>query len=311
MKFTLHLLPAALLLSSSPAARAVTYAYEGFNGYSSGALSPQAVSSNTVGLNTSTTITNAGAAGLNNTFQSGGMSFSDLAVTGGSALFSSSNGGASYIGYAYNGTNVSGTLYSSYLVNIGTAQNVASVVSLRVNLTSTTGGSSSYFHAFADVNGSTFTGSQYETSNAFTASTQSLAVGTIYAVIGRFTNVGTALSAGTPGVGTTYVLTADQFDFFKAGGFTDAELDAATIGSGSSNITSRVSDANVTTGTFTLNSGNAIQFGPGNAGVNQSVAYDELRFGSSLNDVLPVPEPSVSLTLLAALGFLTAGRRRP
>lgn len=310
MKSTILLLPAALALLTAPAAHAVIYAYEGFTGYAAGDLSGQAINANTIGLNTATNITSAGTGALSNDYQSSGLTFSDMIVSGGSGRFNDATGRASYIGFAYNGDTVSGTLYSSYLVNLETAQNGVSVVSLRLNTTSTTGGASSYFHTYADSNGTTFTGSQYDLAN--TASTQTLASGTIYAVIGRFSNVGAALSTSTPGVATTIVLSAAQFDNFKAGGFSDAELDAAAIGTGPADVTSRISDANVTTGSFALTSGRGIQFGPGNAGVLQQVSYDELRFGSTLDDVLPVlvPEPSVSLALLAAFGVLAGVRRR-
>ncbi|WP_052573350.1 GDSL-type esterase/lipase family protein [Haloferula sp. BvORR071] len=296
---------AAFSVASLSIASAAPFVYQGFDGYSATPLPGQTIGSNVVGLNAAATVTSAGTGANANVFQEAGMSFSNLVVSGGSGLYSDATGRASYIGFAYTGPTVTGTLYSSYLVKLVTAQNAASVVSLRVNATPTSGGTASYFHAYADNLGNGFTSSQYDANNMSTASATTLATNTPYVVLGRFTNVGTALSAGTPGVATTFVLTAAQFDFFKEGGFTDAELDGAAIGSGPSNVTSRVSDAPVTTATYTLTSGNGIQFGPGNAGVSQTVAYDEFRFGSSLNEVLPlvavVPDPvAVTLTVNSA-----------
>jgi acyl-CoA thioesterase-1 len=278
-------------------------AYQSFDGYAAGPLPGQTVGANTQGLDPAGIITSAGTGANANVFAGTGMTFSNLITAGGSGLYSDSSGRASYIGFVYKGPAVTGTLYSSYLVRLVTAQNSPSVVSLRANTTATSGGAASYFHAYADCNGNSFTGSQYEANNLFTSSTTALATGTDYVVIGRFTGVGQPLSAGSPGQATTYVLTAAQFDFFKDDGFTDAELDGALIGSGDANVTSRVSDAPVTSGTFTFNTDNGIQFGPGNAGVNQTIAYDEFRFGTTLDDVLPVaedPEPdpvNVTLTL--------------
>ncbi len=304
MKIHPSLILSAALAGAALPLHADLVVYEGFNGYAAGPLPGQTVSAQSTGLDHVSTITSAGTGALSNVFQASGLTFSDLVVNGGSALYDDVGGRASYIGFAYNGPTVTGTLYSSYLTNLITPQNSASVVSLRVNATSTTAGSGSYFHAFGDCNSNTFTGSQYDANNQFTSSGVTLGNNTVYLVIGRFTNVGSALSAGNPGVATTFVLTAEQFDHFKAGGFTDAELDAAPVGAAADAVTSRVSDAPVASGTFSLTAGRGIQFGPGNAltaGINQTIAYDELRFGVSLPDVLPLPgvgpEPDVAVTL--------------
>jgi acyl-CoA thioesterase I len=281
----------ACLAATVSSASANLVAYQGFNGYTVGPLPGQTVGSNTQGLDTAGIITSAGTGANANVFEATGLTFSNLITSGGSARYADATGRPSYIGFAYAGPAISGTLYSSYLVRLATAPTSVGVTSLRANATATGGGAAAYFHAYADGPANVFTGSQYDANNQNTASTQTLAINTDYVVIGRFTRVGMALSAGSPGVATTYVLTAAQFDFFKDGGFADTELDGALIGSGPSNVTSRVSDAAVTTGTFTLNPGNGIQFGPGNSGVNQTVAYDEFRFGTTLDDILPVPPP--------------------
>jgi acyl-CoA thioesterase-1 len=296
----------AIIAATVSHAAADLVAYQSFDGYAAGPLPGQTVGANTLGLDPAGIITSAGTGANANVSSATGMTFSNLITAGGSGLYSDSTGRASYIGFVYKGPAVTGTLYSSYLVRLVTAQNSGSVVSLRANTTATSGGAASYFHSFADVNGSTFTGSQYDANNLFTSSTTTLATATDYVVIGRFTRVGQPLSAGSPGQATTFVLTAAQFDFFKDDGFTDAELDGALIGSGAANVTSRISDAAVNSGTFTFNTDNGIQFGPGNAGANQTIAYDELRFGTTLDDVLPlaedpVPDPvNITLTLSGA-----------
>ncbi|WP_367871952.1 GDSL-type esterase/lipase family protein [Luteolibacter sp. Populi] len=297
------LLAAAIAASPLPSSGDLV-AYQGFNGYAAGSLSGQTVGANTQGLNPAGTIVSAGTGGPFNVFEATGMTFSNLLTSGGSGLYSDASGRASYIGFAYTGPTVTGNLYSSYLVKLVTAQNVASVASLRANTAANSSGPTSYFHAYADNPTNTFTGSQYDTNNALTASAVTLPTGTNFVVIGRFTRVGMPLSVANPGLATTFVLSIPQFDFFKAGGFTDAELDGASIGSGPTNVTSRVSDAPVTTGTFNnLASGNGIQFGPGNSTLNQTIAYDEFRFGTTLDNVLPLdnsnPVP-VEITLTAS-----------
>jgi lysophospholipase L1-like esterase len=61
----------------------------------------------------------------------------------------------------------------------------------------------------------------------------------------------------------------------------------------------------VTSGNFNiLTTGRGVQFGVGNAGANQTVSYDEIRMGSSLDAVLPLKVPTsavVSLTASRAL----------
>ncbi len=308
----MRILPFASVFAASLSyASADLLVYQGFNGYTAAPLPGQTVGAQVQGLNAAATITSAGTGANANIFDATGMTFSNLVVNGGKGTYVDATGRASYIGFAYTGPAVTGTLYSSYLVRIATAQNSASVISLRANVTPTGSGTASYFHTYADYNGSTFTGSQYDNNNQGASSGTTLAINTDYVVLGRFTNVGTALSAGTPGVATTYVLTAAQFDFFKDGGFTDAELDAATVGSGPTNVTARNSDAPVTTGTYTLTTGNGIQFGPGNAGANQSLAYDEFRFGTSFNDVLPLVPVAPPTPVNVAISVTGASSQEP
>lgn len=296
----------AILVATVSYASADLVVYQGFDGYAVGPLPGQTVGANTQGLDPAGVVTSAGTGANANAFEATGLTFSNLITSGGSGRYSDATGRPSYIGFAYNGPAVAGTLYSSYVVRLVTAPNALSVVSLRANATATTGGSGSYFHTYADSVGNTFTASQYDANNQNTSSTTTLTTGADYVVIGRFTRVGQPLSAENPGLATTYVLTAAQFDFFKDEGFTETELDSALIGSGPANVTSRVSDAPVNSGTFTLNPGNGIQFGPGNGGANQTVAYDELRFGTTLDDVLPLvedPEPdpvNIALTVSGA-----------
>ena len=298
MKFSIT--TAAFLALLHGLAAGDLYLYEGFAGYASGQLPGQAISSLAVGLDTTTSIIGGGTAAVNS-LGAVGLELGNLQVSGGRALYSSPTGAASYIGFRYNGPEVTGTFYSSFLTRIETSQNNASSVGLRVNTLNNASGASSYFYTFADTAAGTRTGIQYENAAAGTvSSSQTLPLNEVYAVIGRFTRVGLALSPQTPGLATTFVLTATQFDHFKAGGFIDEELDNAPIGTGTMEVFSRVSDAAVTSGSFNiLSSGRGIQFGVGNAGANQTVSYDEIRMGSSLDAVLPLQVSSSAVVSLS------------
>lgn len=135
------------------------YLYEGFGAYSAGQLAGQAISPLTVGLDTATPIIGGGTAAVN-TLGAEGLEFTDLRVAGGRGLYSSATGAASYIGFRYNGPEVTGTLYSSFLVRIETAQNTASSVGLRVNTLNNSSGASSYFYTFA-VSGNASAGTDF------------------------------------------------------------------------------------------------------------------------------------------------------
>lgn len=312
--------PVRALLAScllAPLSHAAPLVYEGFNGYASGTLNGQ-TAVNTTGLQ-AVTITNGGNAPTVNQFSATGLSFSNLKVSGGSGRFHSPNTGGTnaqtYIGYTYSGPAVSGTLYTSHLVKIEAAQSVGSIVSLRANMNSTSGAGNSYFVTMADSPAATGPANQYDASGGTTSSARTLTPGTTYLVIGRFTNVGSVLSAGNPGKGTTFILTDAQFDFFKTGGFTDAELDGASIGDNPDNVFAKVSDPDVTSSTHAsyasgfnhFQSGTGVQFATGNAGSGtvQTATYDEIRYGLSLEDVLPTGTPTdpvaVSLTVTDAV----------
>jgi acyl-CoA thioesterase I len=276
------------LLLGAPSVHAAPLVYEGFGGYAVEQLPGQTAGPDTVGLDRNAAIIGGGTASVNR-FAADSLTFGNLKVTGGRAIYSSAVGAPSYIGYRYSGAAFSGTLYTSFLVRLETAPNGPSSVGLRVNQSNNSSGSSACFYSLAEIQSGTSTGVQYENTTGVTASAVSLPTQEIFLVIGRFTRTGQSLAPETPGTATLFVLTQGQFEFFRTGGFSDQELDLADIGGGNQQVFSRVQDSPVTSGTFNqLTTGCGIQFGVGNAGSNQVVSYDEIRMAASLDEVLPV-----------------------
>jgi hypothetical protein len=110
-------------------------------------------------------------------------------------------------------------------------------------------------------------------------------VGTTYLVL-----FSANLIDSTPTV-TMWVLNSAQFDTFKSGGLTEAELNSAAIGTGSSDVWGR---STVTGTDATLDLTNNVKFmayGGFESGTAPTtrVSFDEFRLSqTSLNDVAPV-----------------------
>ncbi|GAT31897.1 PEP-CTERM protein-sorting domain-containing protein [Terrimicrobium sacchariphilum] len=316
-----QLLLAAVVAGLAPSitAHATLLAYEGFTGYAAGQqLAGKPVGSSAYGVSGT-----VGGIGQSNDYyaSANGLTFGSMPVSAGSAMYADNAGVAAGLTYNYNGPSVTGTVYTSFLLNIASGITTASSSGLRINTSQNASGATAFFQSYGDTSSSTVPGNAYglnasqvnSSSPATTAG--SLSLNTTYLVVGIFTNTGTSLSAGSPGLGTTYVMTLDQYNYFNShGGVTTAALAAATVGaSGGNTIFSAVSSS-VTSGTYTLQTGGGIQFAIGNAQVSQTVYFDEMRVGTSLSDVIPVPEPSSVSLVIAGISFLVlrgiSARRR-
>ncbi len=305
--------------SSTPSAHATLLAYEGFTGYTAGQqLAGKAVGSSAYGVSGT-----VGGIGQSNDYyaSSNGLTFGSMPVSAGSALYTDNSGVAAGLTYNYSGASVTGTVYTSFLLNISSGITTASSSGLRINTSQNASGSTAFFQSYGDTSSSTVPGNAYglnasqvnSSSPATTAG--SLSLNTTYLVVGIFTNTGTSLSAGNAGIGTTYVLTLDQYIYFNAhGGITTSALAGATVGASGNNTVYSAVSSSVTSGAYTLQTGGGIQFAIGNAQVSQTVYFDEMRVGTSLSDVVPVPEPSSVALVLGGLSLLvlrraSAGRR--
>lgn len=132
-------------------------------------------------------------------------------------------------------------------------------------------------------------------------SNRSLQDGSIFLLIAKFTNFG-AGSAATPQNGRFWALRPSDYDLIKSGGITEAELDTNFYSRGNDNpVTSPISYS--TANLFGISG----TIGVASGAYNYTV--DELRYGTLLTDVVPIPEPS-SLCLLGLGGALLARQRR-
>jgi len=130
--------------------------------------------------------------------------------------------------------------------------------------------------------------------------------------ISIFENVGTALSAENQGEASVYVLNEDQFEDFVANGRSEINLTGRSTGSGSNQVTSFTTDT-VTSGTYTFANGNFMGLASYSYpfSVTLEGTYDELRWGTDLDSVTVIPEPSTLVLMgLSLLGLALYRRKR-
>lgn len=300
--FSRLVLPAALAVMSAISSHAALLVYEGFDYTAGSTLNNVKPNASTVGLNTAANYGGGAPSGF--VVQGAGLTFGSLQTSGGSVK---ATGGTATAAVSLSlASSYTGTLWSSYLVNISsfsTGSTDGALIRLSDN-TSTTG---ERFNSYADSRGtvSSNVGVAYNASNNIVVGTSALSLNTTYIILSSYTNVGTniALNGGT---GSLYALSLAQFNSFLAAGATESYLNSTALGTGAGNITGRVSGTNSQAGTYSFATGNYTHF----VNVGDTTTFDELRYGSTLSDVIPVPEPAT--IGLAACGLLAgvALRRR-
>lgn len=297
--------PAALFLAAAclaTEARATLLVYEGFTGYTAGALEAQKPNANTVGLDKNVGYYDGAATSRAGgyTFTPAGLTLGSLATSGGALAYTSST---NVIGADITlGTSpFTGTLWTSYLVQISTRGSTASDgVVMRVG-DSPNDVNDIRYNTWADSRGTSSTGATTSPNVAVTyaASTPtntaaSLALGSTYIIIGRFTGVGT-----TSGAATVWALTESQFASFIGAGGNEAALAGTSVTATATHTNASGTRNFITTDALAL-------ITAGGTGT-----IDEIRFGSALTDVTPtaaIPEPSAAAAL-AGLGALFAASR--
>lgn len=289
----------ALLFAST--SRGSLLIYEGFNYTAGSTLSTITPNSSTIGFDQSTAYAGTGVG--NYTVQASSLTFGSLQTTGGSVSFPTGTSVAS--GKLSLASSYTGTLWSSYLVTLS-IQGGATLDGALMRISDSTGNAGERFNSFADSrSNSTNVAVGYDATSAATGN--SLTTFTTYILISKFTNVGTGLTTTTTGQSSIWALTEAQFGNFIQGGGTEAYLNAATITGTAAGVTARGSDANVTSSTYSLTTGSFAAL----VSVNDVGAFDELRFGTTLADVTPIPEPA-ALGIIAGSSVLAGSllRRR-
>lgn len=274
--------------------------HEGFVGYNSGKIEGQRPNQNTTGLNTLKAYYDGSspsrAAGFTLTT---GLTFGALQTSGGALAFGNT---VNVVGADISIGALDGpvTLWSSYLVQfsqpLGTANNYGAL--LRVGASPSDNGGAR-FTSWADSRATNsdkvavgYSGSGGSDGNA------GLEVGKTYIIISSFTRVGQTLSADLPGVATLWALDETQFaDFVRAGG-DEAALNSVTA--------TAMATQTVTSGNYAFSSGDAF----GLITQNSTGVFDEVRFGTTLESVTPVPEPSAAAVFAGVFCLAGAAWRR-
>ncbi len=292
-------LAAVLMLGASTAAHAALLVYEGFNGYTEASLNGQNPNGNTTGLDTGTAYTTSGTFTYD---ASANLDFGSLITSGGAARISVGEP-TDTLQATMDITSATGTVWSSFLVNYDSRP------------AATSGGTNGSFggpqmgvginddlQSAADG----FIGGEGAAKNATVAyrgaeqnGNFSVSDGVTYLVISKFTGIGSNTGTRTANL---WVLTSAQFETFAADGeVTETELTTGpVVGSASQSFTGGA--------TVTFNDGESLKFKVGGNENGTLVAtLDEVRWGSTLVDVTPIPEPA-SLALMGLGGLLMLGR---
>ncbi|MFA6962572.1 MAG: hypothetical protein WC205_17580 [Opitutaceae bacterium] len=146
-----------LVLALVPVTHATLLVYEGFNGYTTGALAGQKPNANTAGLDTGVAYYDDGGNRTSGyTIQSGGLTFGSLQTSGGALAFSNN---INVIGADISQTAVTGTLWSSYLINLSTINTITtgSGALVRIGATPAESSANTHFTSWADSRNGTST----------------------------------------------------------------------------------------------------------------------------------------------------------
>jgi hypothetical protein len=240
-------------------------------------------------------------AGGSSTYATSGLSFgSNFFTTSGGALSVTTTAIGnqfSILGVQMDVVAQTGTLWHSHLFRIpelGERVANASAIGTRINTGATTGGADSYFGVNGDNNSTLAPASNPGVDYAGGTNTSAtsdpatkLSENTTYLALAKFTNVGTALSAGDPGVASLWVFDQSGYEDWRAAGSSEASLgDHATW-----TITE-----SMTSGTYNFNSSAFLQFYVFNQSVKTAIdgLMDEVRWGTTL-DAVAIPQPSGSM----------------
>ncbi|HEX8913022.1 MAG TPA: hypothetical protein VF796_11730 [Humisphaera sp.] len=241
------------------------------------------------------------------TYVPAGLTFGSLPTQGGAAAFSSPASGSTNTERPFAAT-LSGTTWGTYLFRIDSRSGTFNNLGLLLASTSGQSDANAPLAISLPLNSSTTSGrvmiqflDAAGAQNTVSGAAQQLGVGTTYMALFKIVPGSSAATANL------WLLTSNQYDLLAAGGVTEAELNAATIGSGDANVWGRAS----VTANLTLNSRAYLSlFGfTGSGSLAQTV--DEVRLSNSSLAEAAVPEPgATTFALGAALAVVGTARRR-
>lgn len=289
---------AIITLAAAFPSRATLLVYEGFSGYTAGALEGQNPNANTVGLDQTVGYYDGAATSRAGGYSlTTGLSLGSLSTSGGALAYTTAT---NVIGADINigATPFTGTLWTSYLVRLSTRGGGAADGTLLRIGDSPSDNSDIRFTSWSDSRlGSNNVATSYSTATGNNG-TAPLVLNTTYIIIASFTRVGSSLSSGNPGVATLWALNETQFADFITNGGNETALAGTSVTATATHST--------TSGTFTFVTGDATSL----VTVNGTGVFDELRFGSSLADVTPIPEPAATTAVMGfGCGLLLLYRR--
>lgn len=207
-------------------------------------------------------------------YKAASLSFSDLPVSGGSAYATGTDGIGNALLYRPLAAPLNGTYYGSFLSSCIVSNYPAGTL---VNIGISHGGFSNPFPHAGNYAITTPGFSQGVAVSAGSVPTQSGAPLNNDRTYLTLFKIDTAAQSNK-----AWVLTAEQYDLFKTGGLTEAELDAAPVGEQSGQVWGRAS-VNYT-GPIPLIASNLSVFLNASGGVSSALAVDELRLSSASLD---------------------------
>ncbi len=290
------------MLAGTCAGNAAPLIYEGYDYALADGASMNGVVTTATGLSGDYAVGGTGTGGIgsggsNVVYAAAGLTFGTNypPVSGGAVRLSAAQGTTSSIlGAEIDLPAQSGTLWSSYLVNFtskGTTNNPTAQARVSGAQTS---GSNNRFNSLADSFSNLSTGISYGGGTITTGGGATLTVGDTYLMLSQYTDVGTAGG----GTATLWIFDLDGFDdWMTLGGGLEDNL-------GTYSLASQTATSDMQTD---FGPGDFYQLGISNASGSsaaQTVVYDELRWGTSLDDVLPLEtggHDPVDVTLAASV----------
>lgn len=273
------LLPIFSMLAGTCAANASLLIHESFDYTLTNDTTMAGVVTSAIGLKGNYAVGGTGIGGSTSVYAAAGLTFGvNFPVSGGAVRLSSSTGTTSSIlGAAIDLPAHSGILWNSYLVNFtkkATGNNPTAQA--RVSDAPVTG-SNTRLNSIADNFSNQATGISYANTATATGGFI-LAVDTTYLIVSRYTNVG--MAGG--GTATSWIFNLEGYDsWLTSGGGLEANLGAHSLASQTSTSTTQVD----------FGPDDFYQLAVSNAAGSssaQTVVYDEPRFGTTLEDILPL-----------------------